>query len=169
VNGFSREGALLVCDGVPLDRIASAEGTPLYVYSAATIAARFRAIDEAFAGYPHAIHYALKANSTLAIARLLRDLGSAADANSSGEIDNGATRQMIATGTYSFGPSQNVTGTAVWSSSASSVATVSSTGLVSCKRRTSYFDGNATISATIGTTKGSISITCDGVELFGDD
>ena len=37
--------------------------------------------------YPHAIHYALKANSTLAIARLLRSLGSNADANSGGEID----------------------------------------------------------------------------------
>jgi diaminopimelate decarboxylase len=76
-----------VCDGVALDRIAAAEGTPLYVYSAATIAARYRAIDEAFAGCPHAIHYALKANSTLAITRLLRGLGSGADANSGGEID----------------------------------------------------------------------------------
>jgi diaminopimelate decarboxylase len=72
---------------VPLDRIAAAEGTPLYVYSAATIAARYRAIDEAFAEYPHAIHYALKANSTLAITRLLRALGASADANSGGEID----------------------------------------------------------------------------------
>ncbi len=76
-----------MCDGVPLDRIAAAEGTPLYVYSASTIAARYRAIDEAFASYPHAIHYALKANSTLAITRLLRSLGSSADANSGGEID----------------------------------------------------------------------------------
>jgi len=87
VTGFYREGALLVCDGVPLDRIASAEGTPLYVYSAATITARYRAIDEAFAGSRHSIHYALKANSTLAIVRLLRSLGSHADANSIGEID----------------------------------------------------------------------------------
>jgi diaminopimelate decarboxylase len=76
-----------VCDGVALDPIAAAEGTPLYVYSAATIAGRYKAIDEAFAGYPHAIHYALKANSTLAITRLLRGLGSSADANSGGEID----------------------------------------------------------------------------------
>jgi len=76
-----------VCDGVRLEPIADAEGTPLYVYSAATIAGRYRAIDEAFAGYPHAIHYALKANSTLAITRLLRSLGSSADANSGGEID----------------------------------------------------------------------------------
>ena len=76
-----------MCDGVPLDRIAAAEGTPLYVYSASTIAARYRAIDEAFAGCPHTIHYALKANSALAITRLLRSLGSSADANSGGEID----------------------------------------------------------------------------------
>jgi diaminopimelate decarboxylase len=76
-----------VCDGVTLEPIAAAEGTPLYLYSAATIAGRYRAIDEAFAGYPHAIHYALKANSTLAITRLLRGLGSSADANSGGEID----------------------------------------------------------------------------------
>jgi len=76
-----------VCDGVHLDPIAAEHGTPLYVYSADTIASRYRAIDEAFAGYPHSIHYALKANSTLAITRLLRGLGSHADANSGGEID----------------------------------------------------------------------------------
>jgi diaminopimelate decarboxylase len=76
-----------VCDGVALDGIAAAAGTPLYVYSAATIAGRYRAIDEAFAGHPHAIHYALKANSTLAITRLIRELGGNADANSGGEID----------------------------------------------------------------------------------
>jgi diaminopimelate decarboxylase len=87
VTGFSRQDAALVCDGVPLAAIAATHGTPLYVYSAATIAARYRAIDAAFAGYPHSIHYALKANSTLAILRLLRNLGSHADANSGGEID----------------------------------------------------------------------------------
>ncbi|HSC26088.1 MAG TPA: diaminopimelate decarboxylase, partial [Vicinamibacterales bacterium] len=72
---------------MPLTRIAASEGTPLYVYSAATMAARCRAIDEAFASHPHKVHYALKANSTLAIARLLRGLGVGADANSGGEID----------------------------------------------------------------------------------
>ena len=87
VTGFYRQGASLVCDGLPLAPIADAHDTPLYVYSAATIAARYRAIDDAFAGYPHSIHYALKANSTLAIARLLRALGGSADANSGGEID----------------------------------------------------------------------------------
>ena len=87
MTGFYRSEGTLVCDGVPLDRIATAEGTPLYVYSAATIEARYRAVDEAFAAHPHAMHYALKANSTLAVARLLRSLGSNVDANSGGEID----------------------------------------------------------------------------------
>jgi hypothetical protein len=58
----------------------------VYIYSARAIRESYTAIDDAFASYPHAIHYALKANSTLAIARLLRSLGSRADANSGGEI-----------------------------------------------------------------------------------
>jgi diaminopimelate decarboxylase len=61
-------------------------GTPVYVYSAQAIRNAYRAIDTAFVEYPHAIHYALKANSTLALVRLLRSLGSKADANSGGEI-----------------------------------------------------------------------------------
>jgi len=84
---FPRQNGALTCDGVPLDELAAAHGTPLYVYSASTIASRYRAIDEAFGSYPHALHYALKANSTLAIVRLLRSLGSRVDANSGGEID----------------------------------------------------------------------------------
>jgi diaminopimelate decarboxylase len=58
----------------------------VYIYSARSIRDAFRSIDGAFASYPHAIHYALKANSSLAIVRLLRSLGSRADANSEGEI-----------------------------------------------------------------------------------
>ena len=85
--GFQRLDGTLACDGVPLPALAAAYRTPLYVYSAATIVSRYRAVDAAFASHPHAMHYALKANSTLAIARLLRGLGSAADANSGGEID----------------------------------------------------------------------------------
>jgi diaminopimelate decarboxylase len=84
---FSRQHGSLVCDGVSLSDVAAAHDTPLYVYSAASIASRYRAADEAFASYPHAMHYALKANSALAIVRLLRSLGSKVDANSGGEID----------------------------------------------------------------------------------
>jgi diaminopimelate decarboxylase len=87
VSAFTYRDHQLSCDGVGLSALAEAAGTPCYVYSAASIAARYRAIDDAFGAYPHALHYALKANSTLAIARLLRELGSAADANSGGEIE----------------------------------------------------------------------------------
>ena len=85
-SGFSRRGRELVCDAVAIADVAAAVHTPLYVYSASMVRDRYRAIDAAFGGYPHAIHYALKANSTLAIVRLLRSLGSRADANSGAEI-----------------------------------------------------------------------------------
>lgn len=74
-------------DGIPLDAIARATGTPVYVYSGGTIRAAVAGLDGAFAGYPHTVHFALKANSTLAILRLLRGLGCSADANSGGEIE----------------------------------------------------------------------------------
>ena len=76
----------LACDGVSIESIVDHAGTPAYIYSARAIRESYRAIDDAFASYPHSIHYALKANSTLAIVRLLRSLGSRADANSGGEI-----------------------------------------------------------------------------------
>ena len=85
--GFSRAARQLVCDGVSLSAIAEAEGTPVYVYSAAALSARYSAINNAFGGYPHHLHYALKANSTLELVRRLRGLGSAADANSIWEIE----------------------------------------------------------------------------------
>ena len=56
------------------------------MYSARAIREWYRALDDAFASHDHAIHYALKANSTLALLRVLRQLGSRADANSVGEI-----------------------------------------------------------------------------------
>ena len=76
-----------MCDDVSVAAIAEAEGTPLYVYSAADIRTRFRILDEAFGDYPHTLHYALKANSTFGIVRILRALGGAADANSIWEVE----------------------------------------------------------------------------------
>jgi diaminopimelate decarboxylase len=87
VTGFARDSHELVCDGVPLSTIVEAVGTPVYVYSAPLVRDRYRAIDAAFDGYPHRLHYALKANSTLALARVLSELGSGADANSIWEIE----------------------------------------------------------------------------------
>jgi diaminopimelate decarboxylase len=87
VFGFYREQNALVCDGVPLEDIGRAHGTPLYVYSAESIRRSYGELDRAFAAHPHRIHYALKANSSLGLVRLLRELGSAVDANSIGEVE----------------------------------------------------------------------------------
>jgi diaminopimelate decarboxylase len=87
VHGFHYLQNTLTCDGLPIADIASAVGTPCYVYSGGSIRSRYAELASAFAGYPHALHYALKANSTFALVKLLHALGMAADANSVGEID----------------------------------------------------------------------------------
>jgi diaminopimelate decarboxylase len=83
-SGTPRAG--LLCDGVSVSAITESVGSPLYIYSARAIRDAYHAIDDAFDGFPHVIHYALKANSALAIARLIREGGAHADANSIGEI-----------------------------------------------------------------------------------
>lgn len=85
--GFSRTSDELTCDDVSLSAIAAAEGTPVYVYSAALLRHRYRELDAAFGDYPHAIHYAFKANSTRALVAELKALGSAVDAVSMWEVD----------------------------------------------------------------------------------
>jgi diaminopimelate decarboxylase len=87
MSGFFRHGDALVCDGVRIDAIVAAHGTPVYIYSAESIRRAYRSLDDAFSEHPHRIHYAMKANSSLAIVRLLCEAGSAADANSIGEIE----------------------------------------------------------------------------------
>ncbi|MFI5178250.1 MAG: diaminopimelate decarboxylase [Vicinamibacterales bacterium] len=87
MTGFHRTERGLACDGVALSDIAAAIGTPAYVYSGGLIDERYRRLDAAYAGYPHRLHYAIKANATGAIVRRLRALGAAADANSGGEIE----------------------------------------------------------------------------------
>ena len=72
---------------VRLAEIAASAGTPCYVYDANRIRDAYAALERAFDGYPHAIHYALKANSSLAVVRLLQSCGAHADANSLGEVD----------------------------------------------------------------------------------
>lgn len=83
---FAFSDGEIICDGVSISTIAAEVGTPFYVYSASVIRERYRAIDEAFGGYPHRVHYALKANSTFALAGVLRELGSGVDANSIWEM-----------------------------------------------------------------------------------
>lgn len=85
--GLSRgESGELQCDGVPLARIAEEVGTPTYVYSAESVRSQYRRLDAAFAEIPHRIHYSVKANSNLAVLRLLQDLGAGVDIVSGGEL-----------------------------------------------------------------------------------
>jgi diaminopimelate decarboxylase len=74
-------------EGVSVDAIAASVGSPCYVYSADMIREAYTALDSSLGDYPHAIHYALKANSNLAIVRLLRSLGASVDADSMAEVD----------------------------------------------------------------------------------
>lgn len=83
---FPRASGQLHAEQVPMDVIATTVGTPTYVYSANTIRARFTRLARAFRGMPHHIHFAMKANSSLAILRLLRELGAGVDIVSGGEL-----------------------------------------------------------------------------------
>jgi len=83
---FARVDGALACEGVALSAIAEAVGTPTYVYSANAVREQFFRLSAALDGVPYRIHYSLKANSNLALLRLLRSLGSAADVVSGGEL-----------------------------------------------------------------------------------
>lgn len=84
--GFQRVDDALVCEGVPIERIAREVGTPVYVYSAAVIADRYTRLDAMLSPVPHRVHYTLKANASRAILRLLRGLGAGAEVVSGGEL-----------------------------------------------------------------------------------
>jgi diaminopimelate decarboxylase len=77
----------LRCDGVKLDALAAEHGTPLYVYSAEQIRYRFGLFQQAFAERPATICYAVKANSSLAVLRLLTEQGAGFDIVSGGELE----------------------------------------------------------------------------------
>ena len=76
----------LQVDGVSVEKLARSYGTPLYVYSGDIIVDNFRKFDRAFSHVPHLICYALKANSNLSIARILRQAGAGTDIVSGGEL-----------------------------------------------------------------------------------
>ncbi|MFH2202343.1 MAG: diaminopimelate decarboxylase [Elusimicrobiota bacterium] len=83
-----RKGRLCV-ENVPVERIARRLGTPVYIYSAKGIQDRYREYRTAFSGSSALICYALKANSNLAICRLLAGEGAGADVVSGGELLRG--------------------------------------------------------------------------------
>jgi diaminopimelate decarboxylase len=82
-----RPGAPLYCDSVSLEDLARKFGTPLYVYSACQIAERLMLFQQALAGREHLVCYAVKANSALAILKLLAGLGAGFDIVSGGELE----------------------------------------------------------------------------------
>jgi diaminopimelate decarboxylase len=86
VTGFERTDGELRCDGVSLEAAARELGTPLYVYSRATIEAAVQAYERAFAKVDHRVCYAVKANGNGTILRLLSGLGLGADVVSGGEL-----------------------------------------------------------------------------------
>jgi diaminopimelate decarboxylase len=85
-TGFWRRDGVLLCEDVALTTIAAAVATPTYVYSAAAIRTAYRALATALTGLPVHIHYAMKANSNLAVLRVVRDCGAGVDVVSSGEL-----------------------------------------------------------------------------------
>ena len=78
----------LLLDGVPLNAIGDTLGTPVWVYSAATMRMRLTDLSSAMrnAGLEPHIHYAVKANDLLAVLRVFSGLGAGADVVSEGEL-----------------------------------------------------------------------------------
>ena len=83
--GFHRQHNQLYVDGVALHDIAENFGTPCYVYSAAAITQAVRALTASLPAPKPTIHYAVKANSNLAVLRLMQRLGVHVDLISAGE------------------------------------------------------------------------------------
>jgi diaminopimelate decarboxylase len=86
MNHFTYRRGSLHAEGVPLAAIAEAVGSPTYVYSTATLVRHYRVLSEAFGPRPHLICYSVKANSTLAVLRLLAHEGCGFDVVSGGEL-----------------------------------------------------------------------------------
>lgn len=86
MHNFEYRQGELYCEQVPVSRIAKEVGTPCYIYSHATLIRHFHAYDEAFKNIPHIVAFAMKANSNLAILRLMAKEGSGVDIVSGGEL-----------------------------------------------------------------------------------
>jgi len=86
MHHFHYVGDNLHCEDVPVADIAEAVGTPLYLYSNATLRKHFRAFDNAFDGIPHLTCFSVKSNSNLAILRLFASEGGGVDIVSGGEL-----------------------------------------------------------------------------------
>jgi diaminopimelate decarboxylase len=86
VTAFARVDGELWVEGVPLAQIAASFGTPCFVYSRAALERAWDDYDAAFAGIPHLVCYAMKANANLAVLNLFARRGSGFDIVSGGEL-----------------------------------------------------------------------------------
>ena len=86
MDHFEYRGGELHAEDVPLAEVARRHGTPVYVYSRATLTRHFHAFDKALAGHEHLVCYAVKANSNLAVLQVLARLGAGFDIVSGGEL-----------------------------------------------------------------------------------
>ncbi|MEM9015406.1 MAG: diaminopimelate decarboxylase [Verrucomicrobiota bacterium] len=86
MHSFHYENGSLHCEGVDLDRLADEHGTPLYVYSKATILDHYRRLAAGMSELDCQICYATKANSNLAVLSLLAEEGAGFDIVSGGEL-----------------------------------------------------------------------------------
>ncbi len=86
MHDFVYKNGELHCEGVSIRSVAQRVGTPFYLYSSNTLINHYRAFDNAFAGVPHVICFALKSNSNSAILKLLGREGAGADIVSGGEL-----------------------------------------------------------------------------------
>jgi diaminopimelate decarboxylase len=86
MNHFKRHGGEYWCEEVPLWTIAETVGTPVYVYSSATLRRHARAMQAPFKSIKHLLCYSVKASSNLSILGLLREEGLGFDIVSGGEL-----------------------------------------------------------------------------------
>ena len=85
MDHFLYKNGVLCAEDVPLPQIAAEVGTPFYVYSTATLKRHVDVFDQALEGMEHLVCYAMKANSNLAVVKLLGDHGAGMDVVSGGE------------------------------------------------------------------------------------
>jgi diaminopimelate decarboxylase len=86
MHHFQHKNQELYAEEVPVRELARVYGTPLYVYSAATLRRHFRAYDSAFHRVRHLTCFSMKCNSNLSVLRLLEREGAGADIVSGGEL-----------------------------------------------------------------------------------
>src|ERR1700686_5887533 len=86
MHHFAYRDGVLHAEGVSLDALAGAIGTPFYCYSTATLTRHYKVFAGAFADVNALVCYAMKANSNQAVIRTLAKLGAGADVVSEGEL-----------------------------------------------------------------------------------